>query len=81
MEILFVVSPIHEETRIGTRTTTRSCRDPETAVSNFWSPGGVRGRAQRVPSAGSGGRRLLLLPPPPVQLHAVATGAAVHPNG
>jgi len=34
----------------------------ETAVSNFWSPGGVRGRPQRVPSAGNGGRRLLLLP-------------------
>jgi len=52
-----------------TGTTTRSCRDPETDVSNFWSPGGIRGRPQRVPSAGSGGRRLLLLPPPPsVQL-------------
>jgi len=47
-----------------TRTTTRSCREPETAVSNFWSPGGVQ-RPQRA--AGSGGRRLLLLPPP-VQL-------------
>jgi len=47
------------------RTTTRSCRDPETAVSNFWSPGGARGRLQRVPSAGSDVRRLLLLPPPP----------------
>jgi len=47
-----------------------SCRDPETAVSNFWLPG-VRGRPQRVPSAGSGGRQLLLLPLPtaaPVQL-------------
>jgi len=43
-----------------TKTTTRSCRDPETAVTNLWSPG-VRGRPQRVPSAGSGGRRLLLL--------------------
>jgi len=32
-----------------------ACRDPETAVINFWSPGGVRGRPQRVPSAGSGG--------------------------
>jgi len=32
-------------------------------VSNFWSPA-VRGRPQRVPSAGSGGRRLLLLPLP-----------------
>ena len=53
---------------ITTTTTTRSCPDPETAVSNFWSPG-VRDRPQRVPSAGSGGRRLLLLPPPPsVQL-------------
>jgi len=47
-------------------TTTRSCRDPETAVSIFWSTG-VRGRPQRVPSAGSGWRRLLLLPSP-VQL-------------
>jgi len=28
----------------------------------LWSPDGVRGRPQRVPS---GGRRLLLLPPPP----------------
>jgi len=46
-----------------TRTTTCSCHDPETVVSNFWWPGGVRGSPQRVPSAGSGGRRLLLLPP------------------
>jgi len=34
-----------------TRTTTRSCRDPETD----WSPGGAGGRSQRVPSAGSSG--------------------------
>jgi len=47
-------------------TFTRSCRDPETAVSNFWSSG-ISGRPQRVPSAGSGGRRLLLLLPWPVQ--------------
>jgi len=61
---------------LETGTTALSCRDPETTVSNFWSPGGARGRLQRVPSAGSGGRRLLLLspspspspPPPPVQL-------------
>ena len=45
------------------KTTTRSCRDPETAVTT------VRGSPQRVPSTGSGGWRLLLLPPPPpVQL-------------
>jgi len=31
-------------------------------------PGGVRGRSQRVPSAGSGGRWLLLLPPPQLRL-------------
>ena len=36
----------------ATETTTRCCRDPETAVINFWSPG-VRGRPQRVPSAAS----------------------------
>ena len=47
---------------LATRTTTRSCRDPETAVSNFWSLGGVRGRPQRVLSDGSGRRRLLLVP-------------------
>jgi len=30
----------------------RRCRDPETAVSNLWSPGGVRGRLQRVTPVG-----------------------------
>ena len=45
-----------------TRTTTCSCCNPETAISNLWSPGGICGRPQRVPSAGSGGR------PPPVLL-------------
>ena len=51
-----------------TITTARSCRYPETAVSNFWSSG-VRGRPQRVLSAGSGGRRA-----------GSAAGAAVYPN-
>ena len=36
---------------------TYNCRDPETAVSNFWSPGGVRDRP--------------LLPPPPLLLLVV----------
>jgi len=47
-----------------------------------WSPGGVRGRPQRVPSAGSHGRRLLLLPQaPPAGAAAVAASAAEYPNG
>jgi len=65
-----------------TRTTTRSCHDPATAVSNFWWPGGVRDSPQRVPSAGISGRVLLFLPPLPVQLpprrrRAAAVAAAV----
>jgi len=35
----------------ATTTTTRSCRDPETAVIHFCSPGGVRHRPQRAGSA------------------------------
>jgi len=58
---------------ISTRTATRSCRNPETAVIHFWSPGGVRRRPQRVASAALLLRPLsrppslprpLLLPPP-----------------
>jgi len=60
---------------ITTRTTTRSCRDPETAVSNFWSPGAVRGRPQRVPSAAAAGGAVS------AGAAAGAAGAAVYPNG
>ena len=51
------ISAVHTASSDETRTTTRSCRDLETAISNFWSPGGVRRRPQRVPSTGRGGRR------------------------
>ena len=36
---------------VQTRTATRSCRDPETAVIHFWSPGDIRCRPQRAASA------------------------------
>ena len=77
MTVLLGIPVRHASNRSLTRTTRHSCRDPETAVNNFWSPGGVRGRPQRVPSAGSCSRLLLLLPPPA----SVAAGAAVHSNG
>jgi len=56
-----------------TRTTTRSCRDPETAITNFWS-GGVHGRPQRVPLAAS-------VAAAAAGAAAVAPGAVVYPNG
>jgi len=55
-----------------TSTTTRSCRDPETTVSSFWSPDGVRGRPQRDASAASAAG---------AGAAAVADSAAVYPNG
>jgi len=66
--------------RFVTRTTRRSCHDPETTVSNFWSPG-VRGRPQRVPSASTGGRLMLLLAPPPPAAAAAAVAAGVCRQG
>jgi len=52
-----------------TRTTMRSCLDPKTPVSNFWSPGGLRRQAAAC-AVGQQCRLLLLVPPPlaPVQL-------------
>jgi len=43
-----------------TRTNTRSCRGPETAVSTFWSR-----QFAAFPVGRQRGRWLLLLPPPP----------------
>jgi len=39
-----------------TRTTTRSCRDPETAVSNFWSPAAAAASAAAAGAAAACGK-------------------------
>jgi len=50
----------------------------------LWSPGGVRGRPQRVPSAGSGGHAAAAASAAAADgagSAVVATGAAVYPSG
>ena len=61
----------------------RSCREPETAVHNFWSPDGIRGSLQRAAAAASAA---VVLPPeaarqqPPPPLLLLRAGKVVVSN-
>ena len=60
----FISNTVQHSRIVQTRSATRSCRDPGTAVIHFWLLGCVCLGQQRVTSAGSGGRRDTPRPPP-----------------
>ena len=64
-----------------TRIITRSCRDPETVVSNFWSSGGVRSRPHAACAVGRQRRAAAAASAAAAAGAAVvAAGAALYPN-